>query len=67
MKILVDMNLSPDWVAVLVEHGCEAAHWSTVGDPRADDLVIMEWARANEHVVFTHVIACISFLRFRYC
>jgi predicted nuclease of predicted toxin-antitoxin system len=54
MKILVDMNLSPDWVAVLVEHGCEAAHWSAVGDPRADDLVIMDWARANDHVVFTH-------------
>jgi predicted nuclease of predicted toxin-antitoxin system len=54
MKILVDMNLSPDWVAVLVGHGFEAAHWSTVGDPRADDLVIMDWARANDHIVFTH-------------
>jgi predicted nuclease of predicted toxin-antitoxin system len=54
MKILVDMNLSPDWVAVLVENGFAAAHWSTVGDPRADDSVIMDWARANDHVVFTH-------------
>jgi len=25
-----------------------------MGDPRADDSVLMEWARANDHVVFTH-------------
>jgi predicted nuclease of predicted toxin-antitoxin system len=25
-----------------------------VGDPRAEDSIIMEWARANGYVVFTH-------------
>jgi predicted nuclease of predicted toxin-antitoxin system len=54
MKILIDMNLSPDWVAVLARHGFTAVHWSTVGDPRAEDPVLMDWARANAHVVFTH-------------
>src|SRR5438045_2082271 len=54
MKILIDMNLSPDWVAVLAKHGFDAVHWSAVGDPRAEDSVLMDWARANAHVVFTH-------------
>jgi predicted nuclease of predicted toxin-antitoxin system len=54
MKILVDMNLSPGWVPVLERHGWSAAHWSTVGNPRATDPTIMAWARANGYVVFTH-------------
>ena len=54
MKILVDMNLSPDWVSVLTNHGITAVHWSTVGDPRAEDSIIMKWARTNSYVVFTH-------------
>ena len=54
MKILVDMNLSPEWVAVFAQHGVTAVHWSTVGNPRAEDSVLMDWARANDHVVFTH-------------
>lgn len=54
MKLLIDMNLSPDWVEVLGRHGWEAMHWSTIGDPRAPDRVIMDWARRNGHVVFTH-------------
>src|SRR5438132_13908951 len=48
------MNLSVEWVAELVRHEWSAVHWSTVGDPRADDLAIMGWAVANSHVVFTH-------------
>ncbi len=31
MKLLVDMNLSLRWVAVLSDAGVEAAHWSTLG------------------------------------
>ena len=54
MKILVDMNLSPDWVAVLGSAGWETIHWSIVGDPRAEDTEIMAWARQQQHVVFTH-------------
>src|SRR5439155_5514335 len=54
VKLLVDMNLSPDWVAVLARHGWPAVHWSAVGDPRATDRTIMDWAIANGYVVFTH-------------
>ena len=54
VKILIDMNLSPDWGPVLVRHGWPAVHWSSVGDPRATDRVIMDWALANGYVVFTH-------------
>ncbi len=54
MKILIDMNLSPDWVAVLAAQEIESVHWSTVGDPRAEDEKIMEYARADSYVVFTH-------------
>lgn len=54
MKILVDMNLSPDWVAVFVENGFNAAHWSAIGDPCAEDSVLMDWARTNSYLVFTH-------------
>jgi predicted nuclease of predicted toxin-antitoxin system len=54
VKILVDMNLSPEWAPLLSGHGWEAIHWSTVGDPRAPDSVITAWARAKGYVVFTH-------------
>ena len=54
MKILIDMNLSPQWTAVLKRHGWEAAHWSEIGDPRATDRTILTWARTNSYVVFTH-------------
>ena len=49
MKILIDMNLSPDWVKVLEEAG-----WEAVGDIRAPDEVLITWARENDYVVFTH-------------
>jgi len=54
MKLLIDMNLSPDWVKVFEKYNIEAVHWSNIGDPRARDTVIMEWARTNEYIVFTH-------------
>ena len=54
VKLLIDMNLSPDWVSVLDNHGWQAVHWSTVGDPRAGDRTIMEWASGHGYTVFTH-------------
>ncbi len=53
-KILVDMNLSPRWIELFKKNGITAIHWSNVGDPRAKDKVIMEWAKKNRHIVFTH-------------
>ncbi len=54
MKILIDMNLSPDWVIAFAAENIESVHWSTVGDPRAEDTEITEYARANDYIVFTH-------------
>jgi predicted nuclease of predicted toxin-antitoxin system len=54
MKLLVDMNLSPEWVAVLKQAGWEAVHWSKAGNLRAADSEIMAWAKQNGHIVFTH-------------
>ena len=54
LKLLVDMNLTPEWVRTLQEQGWDAVHWSAVGDPRATDSEIMQWAAAHDHVVFTH-------------
>ena len=54
VKLLIDMNLSPDWISVLDNYGWQAVHWSTVGDPRASDRTIMEWAKRHGYTVFTH-------------
>jgi len=54
MKFLIDMNMSPQRVEVFVRNGWEAVHWSSVGDPRAPDWVLMDWARVNGFIVFTH-------------
>jgi predicted nuclease of predicted toxin-antitoxin system len=54
VRLLIDMNLSVEWVSALGREGCASAHWSLVGDPRADDRTIMAWARQAGYVVFTH-------------
>lgn len=54
VPLVIDMNLSVDWVTELANHGWSVIHWSAIGDPRADDTAIMAWALANGHVVFTH-------------
>lgn len=54
MKILIDMNLSPDWRAPFQSEGWESIHWSEVGDYSASDEMIMSWAREHGFIVFTH-------------
>jgi predicted nuclease of predicted toxin-antitoxin system len=34
--------------------GFESVHWSSVGDPRASDRELLEYARAGGYVVFTN-------------
>jgi predicted nuclease of predicted toxin-antitoxin system len=48
------MNLTPAWIEVLRQYGWECQHWSAVGDPRATDQTIMEWAYSNGYVILTH-------------
>jgi len=54
MKVLIDMNLSPDWVGEFKLYGIDAVHWTTVGAFDAPDSVLFEWAIKNDHVIFTH-------------
>ena len=54
MKLLVDMNLSPRWVGVLVDAGIEVAHWSKLGASNAPDSEIMAYASVHGYVVLTH-------------
>lgn len=54
MKILIDMNLTPVWEDVFRKQGFHAVHWSSIGAPTASDREIMDYAKANGYVVFTH-------------
>ncbi len=54
MKLLVDMNLSPRWIAFLRDAGWEATHWSAVGKAEASDSEIMAYAAVNNYVVLTN-------------
>jgi predicted nuclease of predicted toxin-antitoxin system len=54
MKLIIDMNLSPRWVRVLLDAGIEAAHWSTLGAATAADFELMAFAKENDYVVLTH-------------
>jgi predicted nuclease of predicted toxin-antitoxin system len=40
-QLVIDMNLSVEWVDELASHGWSAVHWSTVREPSAEDAVIM--------------------------
>lgn len=48
------MNLSPTWVEALRAVGIEAIHWSNVGDPRASDRKLLEYAGAEGYTLFTN-------------
>jgi len=53
MRIIVDMNLSPDWVGVLHGGGYEAVHWSTLGPQDSPDEDIVGHAESSGAVVLT--------------
>ena len=54
MRVLIDMNLSPQWADFLGEVGFEAAHWSTLGASNAPDTEIMAFAKAKDYIVLTN-------------
>jgi predicted nuclease of predicted toxin-antitoxin system len=54
MKLLVDMNLSPHWIALLRDAGWQAEHWSTVGRGNEPDVEIMAYGAEQGCVVLTH-------------
>jgi predicted nuclease of predicted toxin-antitoxin system len=54
MKLLIDMNLSPRWVATFTAASIQSVHWSAVGSLCATDAEIMTYAKAHDFVVITH-------------
>ncbi|GAA4203436.1 hypothetical protein GCM10022289_19710 [Pedobacter jeongneungensis] len=48
------MNLSPEWEQVFDKHHIQAVHWTKVGAFNAPDVDLMNWARENGYIVFTH-------------
>ncbi len=54
MNIVLDMNLSPVWIPFLEAAGYNVKHWSNIGSITAPDFEIMNWARENDYIVFTH-------------
>lgn len=54
MSILLDMNISPEWVLLSCKAGFDCVHWTSIGAPTAEDREIFTWASANGYVVFTH-------------
>jgi predicted nuclease of predicted toxin-antitoxin system len=53
LKLLIDMTLSPQWVAFLRDAGFETLHWSSFGDPTAPDVEIMAFAKTHSWIVVT--------------
>lgn len=54
MKFLIDMNLTPRWVALLSDAGYMASHWSSLGAMDAPDDELMAYAIKHGMIVFTH-------------
>lgn len=54
MRVLIDLNISPQWIPVFKEAGIEAIHWSRIGEPDAEDQEIMEYAKRHGFIIFTH-------------
>jgi predicted nuclease of predicted toxin-antitoxin system len=53
LKLLLDMNLSPDFAIYLQKRGIEAQHWINIGNPEASDMEIMAYAYVNKYAVMT--------------
>jgi predicted nuclease of predicted toxin-antitoxin system len=53
MRLIVDMNLSPEWVGALERLGVAAVHWSALGAGTAPDREIVAVARRDGSVTLT--------------
>jgi predicted nuclease of predicted toxin-antitoxin system len=54
MRLLIDVNLSPELCKVLEAHGHEALYWLQVGANNASDETILEYAAQHSYIVFTN-------------
>ncbi len=54
MKLLVDMCLSPEWTGFFTARSIASVHWSSLGDSRAEDRIVFQYALDHDCIVFTH-------------
>lgn len=54
MKVLIDMNLSTEWVELRRNTRHEAVHWPSVGQADAGDDELLQWARDSGAVIPTN-------------
>jgi predicted nuclease of predicted toxin-antitoxin system len=54
MRLLIDMNMSPELCSRFQALGREALHWSALGASNAPDETIMAYAKNHGLVVLTH-------------
>jgi predicted nuclease of predicted toxin-antitoxin system len=48
IRIVIDINLSPQWVNAFIQNGMKTVHWSSLEKQNASDIEISEWTRKNE-------------------
>jgi predicted nuclease of predicted toxin-antitoxin system len=53
LTLLVDVNLSSKLAVRLREAGYDCQHWKEIGDPKAPDAELFDWAKRNRAVVIT--------------
>jgi len=53
MRVLVDMNLSPEWTDFLNDSQIESVHWSAFGNADAPDTEIVAHALLFHYVILT--------------
>ena len=54
MTLLLDMNISPKLVELLLMRQVKAMHWINVGKSDATDMEIMEYAKKNDCIMVTY-------------
>jgi predicted nuclease of predicted toxin-antitoxin system len=53
VKIVIDMNLAPEWARYLENAGHNTIHWSAIGRATDSDRDLMQWARSHNHIIMT--------------
>ena len=53
MKLILDMNISPKLVNLLIQRNINAKHWCMVGENDAKDSEIFAYAKENDCIIVT--------------
>jgi predicted nuclease of predicted toxin-antitoxin system len=48
------MNLSPLFVELFQKHNIKVFHWQDIGDIKASDITILEYAKNHGYIILTH-------------